>query len=82
MLLLLEERDCPGGEGGGVSKWWACASWSLVPAVMRSLELLGCAFRICALPAWGGGISGSTEMGEGKGGQGDGGLKRRYSFCI
>lgn len=73
--------------GGEEMSWegeWRCqqvAGWSLVPTVTWSLELLGCALKICDLPASGEVISGSTKMGEGKGCQGDGGLKLTYS-CI
>lgn len=53
---------------------------SLVPLVMQSLELLGCALEIPALPAPGG-ICGSTKVGEGRGCQGHG-LEHRCSFCL
>lgn len=41
MLLLMEERNCPVGDSGGVSKWPEPCGWG--DAV---LELQGCALKI------------------------------------
>lgn len=81
MLVLLEESSCLGGR-----------PWSLQMAGLTLMEPSAycdvepkapglCSEDLCSA-CFRGGISGSTKMEEGRGCQGDGGLKHRYSFCV